>query len=370
MGSRRLSSWFMRNIILPNNEIIDTPGYIAIQQFSKETGRFYLREVMLPEGLMAEIENAFVRKFGKAGKQAVYRAGKEWGYWFCAGSGLPRKADMPKEGFLSFMDSFMKLLEAEYTTKVVATVGYDQDTLTFMADDLLVCSKNGHGYFLAGTLTGAWAYLTGREDVEGAHPKCQGRGDKGCVIICGPDKITGGYPHRFSARIERRGGLDAGYIQLNRVKRLPYAKNSLKDMLESRYIAYEGGFFHMRGEKLLLNEASFVYFLEKELGRLRGGSELLFDTTRRYFIAYMKGSKTTTQRIGDILPALGWGDFSFVQDGVFVHAYPYSSHYKSTTFPLIRGMLSGLLSSAAGRPVKLRSARPMTTDNEFQLEIR
>lgn len=367
--SKKIFDWFMRNILLPNNEIIDVPGYIAIQQFSKETGKFYLREVFLPEGMMTDMESAFIRKYRGKGEDAIYRAGKEWGYWFCMGSGLPKKSSMPKQVFLVFMYAFIKLLEAEYTREAEAVVDYEADTLTVKADGLMMCSKNGHGQFLLGTITGAWAYLTGRDDVDGAHPECQGRKDAKCVLVCGPAAKIRKFRHMMNVKIRGEMEVDSGYVQLNMVKKLPYAKNSLKSLLESGYICYHGGFFHINDRRLILNEASFVYFLEKSLGKLPGGAALLFDTSRKYFAALGTDGGMTTQMISDVLPALGWGDLSFQDNGVFVHAYPYSKHYGHTTFPIMRGMLSGLL-SGKGREVRFRKVRPLIAENELQLDIR
>lgn len=367
MQSKKVSDWFMKNIILPNNEVIDTPGYVAIEQFSKETGKFYLREVFLPEMLLAEVESAIAKKFGDAGIEAIYRAGKEWGHWFCSGSGLPTKNTLKKEEFLGFFESFMRLMEAEYATKVVYTADLDNDILTFNAENLMVCSHNSRGYFLLGAMTGAWAYYTERDDVEGSQPICQGKKGKVCSLVCGPyEKIKKNKGAIRAKMVKEPVGIDASYIQLNMMKKLPYAKNSLRNLLESGYVKYAGGFFHINGERLLLNEASYVYFIEKNAGRLKGGERLLFETALSHFSEHKEEKALKDGNVVDILPALGWGDIRPEKDAVMVYAYPYSWHYATCSFPLIRGMLSGLLSSPGAR-VRLKKAK--TETNNGQLDI-
>jgi hypothetical protein len=277
---------------------------------------------------------------------------------------------MQKHLFLAFMYAFLTLLEAEYTGgEVTSKVDYEGDTLRVEADDLMICSRNGHGQFLLGTITGSWAYLTDRDDVEGAQPECQGRKDAKCIMVCAPLGKIKKYTHMIRAKIRGEVQVDSGYAQLNTIKKLPYAKNSLKDLLQSGFIRYDGGFFRMGEHRQILNESNSIYLLEKCLGKLPGGTDLLFETTRKYFTAYAKEEGMTQQRVSDVLPALGWGDFTFRQEGVFVHAYPYSRHYRETTFPIIRGMLSGLLSNG-GKQLKFTKAKPLIADNELQLDIR
>ena len=109
----RIKDWFMKNIILPNNEIIDKPGYVISQYVGAETP-CYVREVFFPEVLLANIEKEFVKRFGREGKEALYKAGKLWGYRYAAITNLPKKSKIPKADFVGFLDMFMKFLESEY----------------------------------------------------------------------------------------------------------------------------------------------------------------------------------------------------------------------------------------------------------------
>ena len=70
---KNLKEWFVKNIILPNNEIIDKPGFI-MQQFNEKDTSAFLREMLFPEKLLADIELKAAKKYGTRGREALYKA--------------------------------------------------------------------------------------------------------------------------------------------------------------------------------------------------------------------------------------------------------------------------------------------------------
>src|SRR3989338_6942112 len=84
----RIKKWFMKNVILPNNEIIDKPGFI-VYQFNAKAKQAYMREMLFPETILANIEKETAKKYKEKGRRALYRAGKRWGYRFAQGSLFP-----------------------------------------------------------------------------------------------------------------------------------------------------------------------------------------------------------------------------------------------------------------------------------------
>jgi len=362
------SRWFMKNIILPNNEIIDKPGYVISRYAGKGT-RCFVREVFFPELVISEIERRVIKRYGDRGRKAVYSAGKSWGVRYGITTGLPKKSSMPKKDFGEFMDTFMKFMESEYATRVTYTLDYEKDRFVSEYENLMVCRINGCGQFLTGTMDGAWEYMAGRK-TEGLHARCQGRGDKCCRIECARPGSHRDKGKVFKANVPADLGLEKEYFTLNSVRKAQYAKNSFADLLEGRIFSYKGGFFECNGDRFLLNEASSVYFLETELGKLKGGEEILFKAAFDYFKAFgLKNASSALVR--DMLPALGWGDIISETSAkkAFVRGYPWTKYAKKTTFPILRGMLSGLVSSYAGKDVIFSNVSQHTSSGSLDLVL-
>ena len=71
----KVVEWFIRNILLPRNELIDNPGFI-INKVTKEGGEVYLRDVFMPEQLFVKIEDRVTEQYGDEGAEALYSVGK------------------------------------------------------------------------------------------------------------------------------------------------------------------------------------------------------------------------------------------------------------------------------------------------------
>lgn len=342
---KRITSWFTKNIILPNNEIIDKPGYI-VYRFGSKKRNCYLREVFLPESVLAGIETAFAKNYGQEGKKAVYTAGKMWGYRFAATSGLPTMGALPESEFAGFMETLVRLLETIYAAKMSHTLDLKRKAFELTSENLVIYRKSGLGHFLTGTLNGTWEYLTGVQTEGLLTPGGPGES----VIRCAPLAEHGSASGLFEAKLPQGLGLEPDYFTFNKVNKTKYAKNSFRDLLEAGAVKYEGGFFDYGKERLVLDEASSVYFLEMVLGKLDGGSQLLFETVHKHCTDCIPGKGRPEKFLTDFVPALGWGDVHFDRQGsrVVCLGYPWTKYHKETSFPMIRGMASGILSGGGG----------------------
>jgi len=362
-----LSNWFLRNILLPNNEIIDKPGYVISKYVGKGTD-CYVREVFFPENVLSDLETRIIAKHGEKGRAAIYEAGKLWGVRYGITTGLPKKESLPKKDFLEFMDTFMSFMESEYATNAAYSLDYDDDRFVSSFYDLMVCRLNGHGDFMIGTMSGAWQHIVGRR-VEGAQENCQGRGDKKCVLECAPPGLLKG-KRKFGKAVPKDLGLEKDYFELNTIKKPQYARNSFANLLEGRLFTYKNGIFECMGQRFMLNEASSIYFLETTLGALEGGNEILFDTAFDYFKGF--GMKNISpDLVHDLLPALGWGDINVMVDAkkALCLGYPWTKYAKKTSFPILRGMLSGLVSSFAGKDIKFNKVVSTTSSGSLNLVL-
>lgn len=365
----KTKSWFMKHIILPNNEIIDKPGYI-VSKYSGKGTRCYVREVLFPEKVLAKIESEAAARMGDDGRKAIYAAGKMWGVRYGITTGLPKKSGMPEKDFREFLNSFMKFMESEYASKASFELDYQKDRFETKYKDLIVCRLNGQGHFLLGTMNGAWQHMVGKE-TEAIHVSCEGRGDDECIIECAPPSNLRDKKKILRVKVPSDLGLEREYFTLNKVKKAQYAKNSLFDLLTGRIMKYEGGFFECNGDRFLLNEASSVYFLEQGLGKTKKGEKILFDAAFGYFRKFVK-SNSSAKMAQDFLPALGWGDITADASGkrAFCRSYPWTCYWKETTFPILRGMLSGIVSAYTGKKVIFKKAEATLSSGSLDIVLR
>jgi hypothetical protein len=367
--SESKSSWILKNLILPNNEIIDKPGYVISKYAGKGTD-CYVREVFFPEAVLSALEDRIISLHGEKGRTAIYEAGKLWGIRYGITTGLPKKKDLPKKDFLEFMDTFMKFMESEYAKKARYTLDYSHDHFVSTYDGLMICRINGHGDFLTGTMSGAWQHMAGRP-INGCHAKCQGNGDRQCVVDCAPSPLRKARGKKAVREPSMRGlGLEKEYFDFNTIKKAQFARNSFATLLDGRIFRYDDGIFECKGQRFLLNEASSVYFLETRLGALKGGDSILFGAAFDFFKAF--GMKNISPNLAhDLLPALGWGDINVSSDATkaICIGYPWTKYAKSTTFPILRGMLSGLVSSFAGKDVLFNRAVCATGSGSLNISL-
>ena len=107
----KLVTWFIQKVIIPRQEIIDKPGFI-ITQFSDKGRNVFLRELFLPESLIANLEKKIVKKYGLRGKKALYSAGKMFGCSYAARSFFPQKTSVSRKEFENYLH-----LASTYTHK-------------------------------------------------------------------------------------------------------------------------------------------------------------------------------------------------------------------------------------------------------------
>ena len=84
----KVVTWWIQNVIIPRQEIIDKPGFI-VTTFTEKKFITYLRDFFLPEKLIEIIESKIVQTYGDLGRQVLYSIGKKFGYIYCSLSNFP-----------------------------------------------------------------------------------------------------------------------------------------------------------------------------------------------------------------------------------------------------------------------------------------
>jgi hypothetical protein len=354
-----LVSWFIRNLVMPKNEIIDNPGFI-VTQFTDRGKNTFLRELFYPEQIFVDLEKRIIEKYGDTGKQILYSSGKKFGYSYSAASNFSKINSVSKKDFEGFVYLFMRYAECMWANKLSHKMDYSTTKFEAEMDNYIICKKNGCGYLMmSGTVGGFWSYMCEDSSIESIHPKCQGRGDGKCVVLCAPKMYLNG---KIFEETDLRV-LDSGpkYREINKIRKTDFATASFKDLIYSKLFKQEKGVISHAGFRHFLCESSMFYFLEKELAKLKDGEAILFDSAFDYGKALASeqgGAKGNMKKYAmDYMSAIGWGDLLIsIHNNKYSCVskfFPWTELASEVHFVLFRGLVSGLLSAYIGRDVRL-----------------
>ncbi len=370
-------SWFIRNVLLPRNEIIDRPGFIVLK-IGKKKAITNLREVVIPEGIFAELEKGIVTKHAEKGRQLLYSIGKRFGYRYASASHLPTIKESSEGDFLKFAYFVVRYIESIYSSKMTHEIDMARQLFTLSMNDYIVCSRNGIGHLLTeGSIAGIWAYVVQNMNIEGVQTKCQGRQDAFCEVVCAPrDYFAEKRMKCFSeGRLDNLSIRLPQYNNINCVRTSKFAKNSLKTIIDAGFIKYAHGTMTYKDERFLLLESSVMYLLEMGLKKLPGGLDLLWRTSFAWGKAFSGkfDKQDPCKFIKDLFPGFGFGDFFASAEGgkykITVGFFPWNEWADEVEFVMFRAMLSGIISGMTGKKVELKKIRKSVFSDGFSLVI-
>ncbi|MEM5812479.1 MAG: hypothetical protein QXN71_02145 [Candidatus Aenigmatarchaeota archaeon] len=354
-------SWFIKNILIPKNEIIDRPGFIILKLSDKKEIT-NIREVLLPEKIFVDIEREIINKYKENGAHLLYSIGKNFGYRYASVSHYPSIKEKGEKDFLKFTYFVIKYLESIYSSKITYKIDIKRKIFKIYLKNYIVCNKNGLGYLLTdGSITGTCAYGVQDFTLEGTQIKCQGRGNEKCEFICAPpDYFKKKGMHVFIENNLYAPAVEIDkYNNINAIRNTKFASNSLQSLIDSGFIAYKNGIMNVKFERFLLIEASVMYLLESGLSKLKDGLKILWDCSFSFGkrLAEISGKQEPCKFITDLFPALGFGDILAVEKKgkyeVYVNYFPWME-FPEVDFVMFRGLLSGVISGFVGRKVELK----------------
>ncbi len=370
-------SWFIRNVLLPRNEIIDNPGFIVLKM-GKKREITNLREIVVPESVFVEFEREMIRAYGDRGRQLLYSAGKKFGYRYALASHLPTIKESSDKDLLQFAYFIVRYIESIYSSRIRHEIDIGSRLFKMSMRDYIVCRKNGMGHMLTeGSIAGIWSYVVQNANVEGVQLKCQGRGDAECEVMCAP----AAYLKKNGIKFLRETGLEGletklpEYNSINAVREARFAKNSLKSIIDGGFIKYSHGTMNYMDERFLLIESSVMYLLEMEMKKAERGLEILwstgFDWGRNFARKFKK--QDSFKFINDLFPGFGFGDFfARPEKGrckIDVAFFPWAEWVNDVDFTMFRAMLSGIISGMTGKTVELKKIKKTVSRDGFSLAI-
>lgn len=357
----RIASWFIKHVIVPKREIIEHPGFV-INTLGGKNQPIYLREFFLSEQLFELIENRIVEKYGEKGKQALYSAGKKFGYSYASLSNFPTINDTTKKDFLDFSYFLVRYIETLFAMDAKHDVDIDNKIFTMSIKDYIICRNNGLGYIMTdGGIAGIWAYALADKTVEGTQIKCQGRGDERCSIICAPEEKLKEKTNTFFKEINlSEKKFDNTYKTLNEIRKTTYSTNSLKDLIDAKFFEYHEGVLSYKKIRFFACDAHLLYMLEDEITKLENGEQTLFDICFEYgkIVREIYGGKNYQKFITDYYPALGFGDiivFDSETPKIGSLFYPWTTLSEKSRYIIFRGIMSGIISDSTAKRTEFRN---------------
>lgn len=359
----KVVTWWIQNVILPQREIIDKPGFI-VTTFTEKKFTTYLREFFIPEKLFEIIENRIVENYGVKGRQVLYSSGKKFGYIYASLSNFTTFKNSSAEDISKFAYFLVRYIEGTYAQQAEHEADVKQKRFTIYFDNYIICRHNGIGHIMTeGGITGIWSYGMQDNSIEGVQLECQGRGNQRCYIICAPDnEIQEKTKNFFCEKNLTELKSDLTYKTLNEIQKTTYVKNSLKDLLDAGFFTYKKGIISYKNNRFFHCESHILYLLEEEIIKLENGEQILFDSCVEYgkFIAESYGKKDYQKFIPDFFSALGFGDILVVDSDALSIAfiyYPWTIYSKQSKYIILRGIMSGIVSSLSSEEIRFTNAK-------------
>jgi hypothetical protein len=356
----RVVTWFIQNIILPRREIVDKPGFV-VTTFTEKNQTTYLRDLFLSEQLFELIENKIVQKYGVAGKQVLYSAGKKFGYLYGSMSNFPTVKEFTKKELLDFAYLLVRYIEGTFASEAKHGINLDEKTFTIYFKDYVICRHNGLGYIMTdGGIAGIWAYAMQDKSLEGTQLECEGRGNDRCLVMCAPlKKIEEKTKNYFCEKNLPEQKFDEVYKTMNEIRATNYAQNSLRKLLDTGFFEYKKGILSYKKIRFFHCESHILYLLEQEISKLKNGEKTLFDTCFEYgkFVRETYGETDYHKFITDYFPALGFGDIAVMESNKLSVAaiyYPWTVFSEKSKYIIFRGIMSGLVSSALNKKIEFK----------------
>lgn len=364
---------FIQIYVLSKTEVTDHPGYI-ITRITSGNSEIALREFVFPETLFSKLETEVVAKFGEKGRQALYSAGKRFGYQYAKISDLATLSKLGEKKFKKELYNFIRYIETIYAEGMRHEVDVKQRICEVELNQYIVCRLNGLGHILTeGAIAGTAAYMSEEPTIEGVQTNCQGRGDRICKLICAPAKVLEKKKLKFLRETDYSNlEMSNDYPKMNELRTCKYATQSFKDLVDAGFYTYSPGVAKFGTERYLICESSIMYLIEMELQKI-GAKSVMFD------VAFETGKAIGAEHrdygvtgfLTDFLSSLGYGDvYQSGEREVLVNYFPWTHNVHNIKFTLFRGLVSGLLSGLSGEDMKLKKVEYNENEGFLSLVVR
>jgi len=351
--------WFIKNVVMPRQEVMNNPGFI-VSQFGEKGKRVYLRALWLPESLFVEMEKAMVGKFGDAGRQVLYSAGKRFGWRYGIVAHFANINEIPRDQLLKNMYLFVEYVTCIWAEEYKYEPDLDNKTFNAVSRDFIICEKNGMGHLMSeGCPGGYFAYHVNDPTLEGTHIKCQGEGNERCELIFAPAEVLDkkGIKYISETNIDN---LEKGevYDGINAIRKPQFAKYSFNDLIDSGLFKHKGNYVIYLDERHFYSEESIIDLLEMEIQKIDGCEDFVYDVCFEFGKKFAKKMKGNLDSVSTYISAVGWGDILILKKAgkinVYSNYFPWTIHSSKINFVIFSGVISGMISAIENKDIKLK----------------
>jgi hypothetical protein len=351
---------YLKRFVIPGALVFNKPGFLDFKISGKTN--IYARQIFYPEDFFVDFESKMVKKFGTAGRQKLYSIGKKFGYRFAQSGKFENIKDNPGDKIKNWVFITSKFVEGTYASSIENITDPNIPLTDYTLKKFTILEKLGYDYiFATGGTAGMMAWIFQDPTVE--------------VVLHDLNKVDGLYEGVVSAapykhlkdkfldqEILSETSLDnlleafQDYIKFNAQAQTSCTK-SFQTYLDFNFFDYQSGIVKFKDKRFFLFEVSGTYLIELELKNSTNKEYIkllfdsAFDTGKNILAQFGKNQKD----VFDVLSALGWGEvISFSSSGdlkVLVNHFPWSKWYKDIDYIIMRGFLSGILTSLTGQTV-------------------
>ncbi|MBN3037016.1 MAG: hypothetical protein JW834_01080 [Candidatus Diapherotrites archaeon] len=340
MGSDRILSWFVKNVLIPNAVDYNTPGFVQERISFRSKAGMPLRNVLASETAFANIEESLVERFGEEANDVLYSAGKLFGKRYCMLEAVPSRESKQRD---IMWTAFLRTFETVFSTKIEDKICWDKKKLEIHSTDSVICRKSGIGsLWMEGAIAGFWGGICEDPTIEGVQYECQGRGDPVCMSVYAPAKELSKRFKSFHTSKEKPKPVPKAYQKMNASLSIPSeASANLKQMIDFNEMSYIGGVLQVDGERFFPFELSLVHIMELKVGERFGSKGI--NVIRSSARAAGKKIANKPHRVLKLMSALGWGIPQETGKGVYFHGFPWSEYFNGRSV-FFEGFLEGALS--------------------------
>ena len=371
-------SWYIKNLLLPGIEKIDTPGFI-VTQFTEKGKVTYLRELLLPEEIFVNLENSLVSKYGDDARHILYSIGKKFGYTYASVSDFPQFSNADTRALDSFVYQLIRYVETLFANKIEHKIDTNKRTIQLNMSGYIICEKNGMGYLWAeGGMAGIWSWLLASKEIEGVKLLVDNNSGNESIVLCGPyQELLDMGLHPYTELDLMALHFSMQYRTINGIIASKHSKVSLRSLIDSGFFRYSQGKITFNDERYFSSEVHIVYILEKELAKLAAGLDILskvaFDYGKQVSKANIQHGEAPEKFIADYLSASGWGDILISKKQskylISVTSFPWTTYAMESKFVLFRGLVSGLLSGFLTSDINLELSNSGINSGVFSISL-
>ncbi|HDP73399.1 MAG TPA: hypothetical protein ENN46_00355 [Candidatus Woesearchaeota archaeon] len=347
--------WWVQNL-LSKKFTRAVPGFI-VTNFDNFSNKTSYRLLLLPEDIFVNIENRLVDKSEKY-KESLVKLGEDWGYNFAYLLSVPVYTGENEKALQRFISSAYKYgLTAWVRDVKYLNIDLRKGEIRAKSTDFVIARKNRMGLILyQGCIKGLFQYVFNKK-IEITSIKLS----KDFSDIEFTMSIT---DKRYNPSFKYSREVLSQYREINAIRPLSHFKEGGDSAIYDKVFKTEDGLFYWRDYCLIYVGCIVLYLLESRIKEKQVLFDIGFDWGKEFF----QGENLNFFLKTFVL--FGFGDVAVIPGKtpkVVMKYFPWEPLEKDVNdFSLVRGILSGALSSVYSKEIHLKKTSLMKKHDLFE----